>query len=200
MAAPSARAAWPQAPAAGPRNDRARACSAIPSTTPQSSGAAQESTLAVDAAMCRVVSQYSVQKGLMSVAKLRKSLPFLRCSTIQSGLGLLAGRSHSQLKGLDARTCAGGISLSAVRSVERVMIGDGASAPNKIASIGDARTPDALAEMAGSASVGGGWNGAPGAIRTPGLLVRSQIEGNPKNCAISGPCNASNSNRLVDPG
>jgi hypothetical protein len=49
--------------------------------------------------------------------------------------------------------------------------------------IEDARTPDALARMAASAWMGRGWNGAPGAIRTPDLLVRSQIEPNPVKIA-----------------
>ena len=46
----------------------------------------------------------------------------------------------------------------------------------KIAYIENAWTPDALAQMATYAWIVRGWNGAPGAIRTPDLLVRSQIE------------------------
>ena len=41
--------------------------------------------------------------------------------------------------------------------------------------IEDVQTPDALARTAASTLIGRSWNGAPGAIRTPDLLVRSQL-------------------------
>jgi hypothetical protein len=64
---PSARAAWPQDTGAGPQNDRGKAYSAIPKTTPQMPIAAQGSTLDVDAAICRLGSQNLVQKDVRAV-------------------------------------------------------------------------------------------------------------------------------------
>jgi hypothetical protein len=65
--------------------------------------------------------------------------------------------------------------------------------------IADAPTPDALARLAASIWIGRGWNGAPGAIRTPDLLVRSQIEPNPANSLQSSTCNGSRMCEPVEP-
>jgi len=50
----------------------------------------------------------------------------------------------------------------------------------------------------GQSAIGRSWNGAPGAIRTPDLLVRSQVESNPANLDISAARNSFRVNVLVE--